>query len=540
MLIGNISAQADGISKQMRLDDTGLSKPVRLFAPRMYVGEVMERLSAQTGVDVKANLMDGASDPKICVFLDGVSLGDALDSIYSVLSYRGAEWIWECSGVSGSYTYLLRQPAKARSFAERMHKLVVGDFCKETEDLIRFARMSPAERLRNRQAILDTMFQQDDSEADFILNKSDRMWSGLQLFNESIPRENQASILQGQTSAKLPVSALSEQGQAFVKGQWQYQAANAKRERSDGTWEPVPMPSYIKIAGTGLMDGRAIPGLTIQLEGYAYSGAEPLARHEFKKMSSLWNLPDDDKASDSRDKVVGTPADSAPVAAPLAPLVRTLRDVHLGTPVGLVARLPFRPMDAIGSPIGKTLSSFLEGLARNPRYMSKWRDHVLLVSDPWWMLRDGADAPYALLKRVRESRAQNGGCAAVEVLLTIAMGLTTDQASDFAREAPFPGFEILQQTVAIFPATKLTVNQLRSERGAALNPEQLEQVSKIGVIGNYLAHVPQNDRISGLRVAEPPPSAENALRYLTIGLVTTNGKFMPVVDFANPKVLPGH
>jgi len=78
---------SDPLTDKMRQEDSRLDKPVTLIAPRIYVGELLERLSEQMGVRLTAGEKDGAADDQVMVLLKDVPLGDAMNALWSLRNH---------------------------------------------------------------------------------------------------------------------------------------------------------------------------------------------------------------------------------------------------------------------------------------------------------------------------------------------------------------------------------------------------------------------------------------------------------------------
>lgn len=93
-------------------------------ASRITVGELLDKITVQTRVQVSASEEDGAADPLLCVFLRDTPLADVMDALWSLNSYQGETRRWVRSEQQGTYLYTLYRPARTRDFAKRMRDRV--------------------------------------------------------------------------------------------------------------------------------------------------------------------------------------------------------------------------------------------------------------------------------------------------------------------------------------------------------------------------------------------------------------------------------
>ena len=98
-------ALCDTITPTMRMQDARLNQTISINAPSITLGELLAKYSEQTGVRIHTDERDPLSGLRLCVACDKMPLGDMLDSLWSLLSYRDAAWKWERSGKPGAFQY---------------------------------------------------------------------------------------------------------------------------------------------------------------------------------------------------------------------------------------------------------------------------------------------------------------------------------------------------------------------------------------------------------------------------------------------------
>src|SRR5687767_14386542 len=168
---------AETITPEMRREDSRLEKPVTVALERARVGELLKALSEQTKVPLSASDKDGAADPVLRVDLRAVPLFEALDALWSLLSYKGARWHWVREDVDGQFRYSLTRPLAARNLPAQLRDGIQTLFEQEAEKTRAYLRMGPAELERHAES---------DRQSKAILTSPTHR-TGLQIFFDCIP-----------------------------------------------------------------------------------------------------------------------------------------------------------------------------------------------------------------------------------------------------------------------------------------------------------------------------------------------------------------
>lgn len=286
-----VSAHGDPLSATMRKGDPRLEQCITLAALRLNVGELLEQLSAQAGVILSAEDRDGTAGEQVSVFLRDVSLGDAMDALWSLFSYKRAEWHWRRLGKEGDFRYQLQRPVAARQFATRLQKITQEEFEAQAEVILTSLRMTPEQREKFLKKYAEERLLKGDKQAqDFIHDKS--VQSGMSLFAEALPANIQQSVLRGGEAIRVPVSQLSPQGQAFVHSTWT--DFRGFRTRPDGTREPIPEPSWVQFRAHRPHRAQVAPVLFMDIGGIGgcgYLGGAPLENAIKQKIEDLRRKP---------------------------------------------------------------------------------------------------------------------------------------------------------------------------------------------------------------------------------------------------------
>lgn len=522
---------SDPITAKMRHEDLRLDRPVTLIAPRIYVGEFLECLSEQSRVALVADEKDSAADDQVMVFLKDIPLGDAMNALWSLMSYKGTAWHWRRSGKPGDFRYQLRRPPAAQQLAAHLRQEVQNAFEAHASTMLAATHMTPEQRRKAVKQMSDSMLQSDGKIAESLLH-SDRLWAGLGVFAESLPPEKQLGVLRGQGRVKIPVSQLSAQGQTWVRAVWASDAAQASRKTPDGRWEPIPEPSWIEFEVSRSTDQLA-PTLYIHMEGmggYGYLGATPLHKGFHRKIADLWVLPDDLSDHPTSERTVPLPHSFKPPTVKNRVLEQRLGQMAEAAPLSLMARLPSHQNNDPGPPYNQTVRAFLMRLEEKAPYLHhKWHAGVLLLTYPGWFWDEEKRAPWALVRRLRKTEAAGGGFLSLDDLFTVADVLSKAQLERLTDEFPVMEHVIYWQGLfRLCHRSRQAANSLRSDKGLPLTANVVSVLRSETHLHPYLA----NGTALAVRLVEEqlkdsdPPS-----RRFMIGLVTTNQKWIPVMGF---------
>ena len=447
-------------------DDPRLEQRITFSAASIQVGDLLDRLTTKTGVPIRAEEKDGAADPVVAVFVRDLPLRNLLDSLRSLMSYKGAEWKWERDGKPGAYTYALMRPLAAAKLGARLNAHFQAAFEAEADTYAEALTLTP-EQLKER-AKTDPFVACQVS--------SPRAAAGQATFFETLTAPQQKAVLRGEQMVTVPLSALSDRGRAFVKMVWD-EAVHFKVNPADGTSTPTPYPDAITF-GRAWMPEEITPTLFIDLPGaggYGYMGGAPLERLARAYGEDLWTVAGDSSTSAPEAMVV----DQAEAALKETEQDRLtvqgrLRRLAKASGVSILARVP----DVSPSTVTMSdqapehrLSDVLRNLREGRwRLSHKWRGPVLLLGFTGWFHNEASDVPWSFVKRLRESREKEGGFLSVDDLITTAARLTDSQIRTLLPEFPVLGCVIHQRRLLAGIANHSNMRvDLRSKRGAALS-----------------------------------------------------------------------
>lgn len=418
--------------------DPRLAHSVSVVAKRIYIGELMEQLAAQSGVPITAGEADGAADVEVTVSLRHVPVSQAMNALWSLVSYRGAEWQWVREGDAGNYHYTLAQPDLARALPLTIHKQIQAQF-EDQANKLKAALTMTLEQLKEA--------AKDDPLLDsFAKNEDPRVRPGMTIFSE-LPPDVQSAILQQHQGVAISVFDLSASGREFVHQQWlQTRDSGGMTKDEKGNLIPVREPKFISIGGYQY-PGDLAPWLTVDT-GFGsidYVGGGWMEEDWQKKIDALWIL-DSDSTNDKGNLRLAPALVSSRASGADYPLADNLLRLSKAAFVPLMARLPDEKLTG-GGRFESNFTSLQACLDRLVDYKvaHKWHGSVLLLSDSTWLTQDQktTGSPWRLVKHLRDREAKSGFLT-VDDLAQTAQELNAGQLRSLSSSFP------VMQYVAIY------------------------------------------------------------------------------------------
>jgi hypothetical protein len=470
-----ISARGDNGVPGFRLHDPRLEQVVSLSQTSISVADLCTRLEQETKVALSVGQNDGAGGVLVSVHVKHVPLADIMEALWSLMSYRGAEWSWRKTETNAQPTYKFVRPLAAQMLAGRLQQIGQDLFEEEARAFVAAARLEGKQREEAVLQVVTKLLQQEPSLAQEFL-RSDRMWRGLLLFGSLCSEAERAAVLRGARSVRISGDGLGAEGRAFTHSIWRSDASRATQITfPERRAEPVPEPSwmefYVRRSGGGL---GITPSLFIQLEGlgaYAYLGGVPLEKAMRHRILELWQLAGDGGSTAFFDRTISPPALGAIPQSTDRRLERDLETVSRGAEVSLIARLPSDSRGYVTDPTGRTVGKYLEDTASRPPFLqSKVRRGILLVTYPGWIWDTDTGVPAPFVSRLREARKQTGGVLPLRALAEVAASLSARQVATLSAEFPeLTRVEPVRSLLAECHGQPLMLKAIASDAGAAVD-----------------------------------------------------------------------
>jgi len=225
---GQTPASNSPIDAKMRQTDERLNAPVTFSADRIYLGELLEALSAKTGVALSMDNNDNFSGILIACDLEQTPLADVMNSLWSLVSSKSGVWEWRADALHAPVRYSLRPTQEAHQEAGRLNKARQEVFEALSELTIRMSALSSEERKAGREKITADMSTDAPELSNIPLASqpaTGNYWAGIRLFAALLPLEKRNQVLRGETIT-IPFSSLSEKDRQMAATLEEYGSHN--------------------------------------------------------------------------------------------------------------------------------------------------------------------------------------------------------------------------------------------------------------------------------------------------------------------------
>ncbi|MCX6361709.1 MAG: hypothetical protein NT029_18035 [Armatimonadetes bacterium] len=203
----------------LRADDPALTRHVATRMGRTSIGELLDRLREQTSIDLACTDQDRSGDPSIVADIRDAQVWQVMDALRSLVSYRGAMWVWERTPTSSGFRYRLRRPKPAQDLAGSVRDWAQAQFEQSLEVLIAAAQASPEARKAGAGTLNAALWRDPNENADKLL-RDERCWDGFRCVADALPTDERGAALRRGVSKQMPVSDLPPPTQEFVMREW--------------------------------------------------------------------------------------------------------------------------------------------------------------------------------------------------------------------------------------------------------------------------------------------------------------------------------
>jgi hypothetical protein len=398
-------------------EDSRLKQEVTISRQRVYIGELVQILSEQTGISLQADGKDGAADQILTVFADKTPVVDMMNSIWSLLSYNGAtyRWVRDGDGKQTPYSYRLIRPEAAQKFPATIRQRIQEDMMRNIEDAVQHVDKSGDE--------LDEVIQKNPI-MEYL--RDTRMKQALEGMGELTTAEERANLLNGDYRSikgnlrEFAVDKLSPAMKNYVDKEMEFRRSLNPHLQ---IYSPTNFYLTYKLSGPSLTPNLSVVfGDKQMVSGNTVMGGKLVENRWQDELFDLWTLPGDETASDKegtkisdaelKEDVGKRPENPSPFEPRLKgsttgkEALLHLREFHRRTKIPVVARLweqTFLP-----DPKGLTIAEFLKPLSRN-RQVYKWRDGTLIITYFGHLQRDDLVVPWKAHEFIITERAKDPG-----------------------------------------------------------------------------------------------------------------------------------
>lgn len=519
MARGQAPAGSQGLDAGSIAADERLKTHVTLKANRIYLGELLEKLSAQTGVSISIAPTDRSSGTQITCDVRDLPLSDLLNSLWSLVGYSQATWQIAVDAQKTPH-YQLLPGAASRSLEERFDREYDRYGEELTALLLKMSTMKLDERRKNKDALVRAMLLEDDATPTLYI-EDDRFWAPLNAFVTGLTPEQQKQVRNGET-VSLPTSKLDANLRALLSlpnGNTRVPGVPAPAENAPDTVR------FSWIRFDVLHKKHATRELWIGVgnaRGFAYRDyLVALERPVNDRIYDAWLLPNDQRSTWAEKEVVvqairlekneekGVPV-QAPIFVPrprlpFSTFMSLMASAQNASYLGVIPEDADNEREVIP---GRQAQEFLMQMWVHDHLMHKWRGNVLLLNYPVWFTGEEAEYPYALVQQLRETRQHNAGSPFTLPQLADRISTLNDpQIRRLAKEFPQAGLGRAQRALL---ALYQRYPGLLSEAGETPDAKMIALLTET----QQMPPLAEKDTLEKLRILEETPSQSNGEKRL--------------------------
>jgi hypothetical protein len=423
--------------------DTRLERKITLARGRIYLGELLERLSTETSVRLQASdRLAPVSGYELTVYVRERPARDVLQALARLYDAPPDRWYWEREARGGKPVYTLKHTLNPEALRAAQEE--------EAQRRLRAHYAQIAEFYALPQERRDALAARDPYLHPYNNPRAQAMFSLL----SGLPAAERESVMSGHR-LDLPVERLSPQQQAFVQDY--YRSANVggdPPERISLRHNTLPWTSVIfQIGNAG--GGGIIGGARLENEMQAWARGLGSAGGEERPPDRMVPAP----GVEARPEELALRGVTKDVA--LLRLGRLGRVDLLFDHAVAVKAETFR-MDR---GLDGRLPEVLKNLERTTLSW-KWRDNFALFRDAHWpRARRSGSVPWPLRRELRASARGNGGYLRLPDWLRLA-ALEREQLERLGEEFPDAGI-VRQFQIPL----RLVAGMSKEERAAAARDE---------------------------------------------------------------------
>ena len=518
------------LSAAARVQDVRLERKVNAAPGQVPLAALLNSLSRQTGVSLKIDEREALSGATIFVSLKEVPLADAMNAIWSLLSYSGAPLRWQVDENKDGRKYVLETTPASRQFSSRLKAEVQRKFEVHASTMMRLAQMTPDERKTQVKELSSSlMFTSDDTAKAWIENELE--WSGLRTFAESVSPADQMQVLRSQKRVDVPVNQLTSAGRAFISGYMERLKPTSTSPQ--GVVTPLPEPDQVSfVTGHALGQETMTPSLYVYIHGLSISfmGGFALELGVRDWIGRQWMLPGDTLDDPIERNILAKPpvgkndAEDLSGERVLAATYRTaqgLKEMARSSPVSCLALL-----DEAGTAprvaYGQTVKTYLEKAVLYSSLNKKWRARVLLLCAPTRVIYDEANLPYRFIKNLTPRGVRGSNFLSLADMAEIQGALTKGQlATNSRRYALLRAIEGYAPLLAYYTAD----NDIARTGGTALSPELTRVMRQM--FGLPAQHPVFSGEASWVRVSMLDDNSANVpTRHVRLEYMQSNRKWV--------------
>lgn len=480
--------------------DPRLNIPITFDADRMYLGEVLEKVSVQTGVSISISPVDSSSGIPVSCHVKNLPLIDFMTSLWSLVGFSHATWQIISDADHAPPTYYFLPTVSSRGLASRLDLETQENTLKLARLFLQVAGMTPPERQVHIHRVAQTLLLSDDVIAAELMQNipvMNNFWAQFRMFTTELSAEQLDQVIHGETIS-LPLSSLNSADQEMMRV-----FAGHSYSLSNGVRTEV-FPDTVRFSFTRYLGAKKhmMSNLCIGVgTGGAFATCDFLASMEFGLALYIyegWILPSDLRTRDLEKMALkALPAFSEEsMWRHTPPFDLLLTQIAYAQDVPYISILPEHPDNGTVVSIGKSFEQCFVDLQTQAGLMHKWRNGVLLYNYPLWFYGDDAQYPYAVVKHLRESKKRrNGTPLTLPDIADAVITLNDPQMKRLAKE--FPQVENNKTMRPLFVFYKKYPGIL-NENGMAADLNMLALLKQLKLISSLA----EKDAVQRMRIVE--------------------------------------
>jgi len=497
----------DVLDARARTADPRLNTSVNVDVDRMYLGELLEKISAQTDVSVSMPANDPFSGIPITCHVKNLPLADFMNSLWSLVGYTKATWKITIDSQRKPLRYVLLPTPDAHALPARLNAETEKATTKLWDLDTKISKLTPRERQAYIHPLSEAMLMETDEWAKMFLQDSpmtNDAWARFSMVETELTPAQQEQLQQG-IGIAIPLSHLTPAHQDLMRA-----FVHHTYIEKDGVRTELPPPDKVTFILSRSLGGTQVLMRDLYMDvgtgegfgGVGFMGAMSLGLKRI--LAEKWILPGDAKSSGKESSIINS-LPKFPIGSAwenVSGLDLVLTQVAAAQDVSYIAIVPDGG-GATFSVLGKTLEQCFADFRRGAGLIHKWRNNVLLLNYETWFYGDDGASPYDVVKQLRETYKlrRDDQQMVIPVIADGVVALTDAQAKRLANE--FPEVAASVRLRPIFLLYKKYPEILMVD-GRAVDLNMLTMMTQMKLLPAGV----HNDEIERIRISEDPTTAQ--------------------------------
>lgn len=449
------------------LSDLATLKPFSFVKRNAYMGEILEALSEQTGLDLYASDSDGAAGLRLTILVKNESARSVMHALAAEYSHKGAKLYWqteERAENGGTHRrYRLMRPTTAVELHDTLKKQFRAEFEAHALEAIKALDWTPEQRKAN------IKYNPDVECLDF-----PRYMKEVKAFLATLNESEQRRVLRGEQITR----SLSDAPAAAQE----YAHSETELKRSDNPGWTFPEPELIQFEGRDDMfpSVSVLIGNSTGVEGGGLFGGSGWSDDKVREIRDSWldGAAKDDSAlmqkvlpplSEEQEKknadrrppikyMYGMPLVSVSdpsAASNTDPYFVAAQEFFERTGRGVLYITAHADLTVVKPPPLNTYADVVKQLDSSDEEGHQWIGNILLIGSHWYVSdADWTPLPWDLVKILRAGRAASHDdfpgldSVAQSAYWMNKHGLTEKQAQAILSE--FPEFALVESAANLY------------------------------------------------------------------------------------------